>query len=469
MPGQPCLSNGMFGPTFGTTPNLLAFAVSEHEYDSTPPLSVAVHCYGNTFQGKQPTHFRGDMCAKSIRHSNAEGTNFKRTKQYPNGTTVKTIDECCALCNEDSSCTSWIATKDLKPDSSAGGSNCWVGFCADNVGEPTLHCTTKSATNRIGAHVEPSPPSFSDWWILGTRVDWYLAPANTKYDQYSALYELTGAPALPPRYGFGFMATYWGYNTMNEVIGNMTKFRDGRYPIDSFIMDYDWWNCGTSPGDHCEASKATGQDFSYDPVMFGPHTFDNGNGWPKVSTSNATDLLAYMHQGIGSDNDPHLLRMRFSGIRKPRSYSHTNYSHTNGWLLPDIDTVGAGLNNWNYTIDEFQEWYTQNNQHFVNDGIDFWWNDEGETQWYTYYYWNLAQRKEIDSAINSNQRMFTLNRAFTPGMQTFPAVTWTGDMQDCSHQKALMFAEWGQPYFTCDLTSPTATVLLRQYQGAVWW
>jgi len=38
-----------------------------------------------------------------------------------------------------------------------------------------------------------------------------------------------------------------------------------------------------------------------------------------------------------------------------------------------------------------------------------------------------------------------------------------------SHQKALMFAEWGQPYFTCDLTSPTATVLLRQYQGAVWW
>jgi len=65
--------------------------------------------------------------------------------------------------------------------------------------------------------------------------------------------------------------------------------------------------------------------------------------------------------------------------------------------------------------------------------------------------------------------MFTINRAFTPGMQRFPAVTWTGDMQDCSHAKALDFAMWGQPWFTCDLTSPTATVLLRQYQGAVWW
>ena len=203
--------------------------------------------------------------------------------------------------------------------------------------------------------------------------------------------------------------------------------------------------------------------------MFGPNTFDNGNGWPKTSTTNATDLFHYMHQGIGTDADPHSLRFRFSGIRKPRSYSHNNISKQNQWLLPDADTVGAGLNNWNYTIDSFQQWYTAGNEHFVQDGIDFWWNDEGETQWYTYYYWNLAQRKEIDSVIDTNQRMFTLNRAFTSGMQTFPAVTWTGDMQDCSHAKALLFAEWGQPWFTCDLTSPTATVLLRQYQGAVWW
>ena len=30
----------------------------------------------------------------------------------------------------------------------------------------------------------------------------------------------------------------WGYETMEYVEGNMTAFRDGRYPIDSFIMDY---------------------------------------------------------------------------------------------------------------------------------------------------------------------------------------------------------------------------------------
>jgi len=54
---------------------------------------------------------------------------------------------------------------------------------------------------------------------------------------------------------------------------------------------------------------------------------------------------------------------------------------------------------------------------------------KGETQWETYYFWNLAQRREVDS-VDPDRRMFTLNRAFTPGMQRFPAVTWTGDMQD---------------------------------------
>ena len=58
------------------------------------------------------------------------------------------------------------------------------------------------------------------------------------------------------------------------------------------------------------------------------------------------------------------------------------------------------------------------------------WNDEGETQWFTYLYWNMAQQAQWD-AVKPNQRHFTINRAFQPGMQRFPAVTWSGDGQDC--------------------------------------
>ena len=45
-----------------------------------------------------------------------------------------------------------------------------------------------------------------------------------------------------------------------------------------------------------------------------------------------------------------------------------------------------------------------------------WWNDEGETQWLNYLYWNMAQRDEYAAAL-PGQRHWTINRAFLPGIQ----------------------------------------------------
>lgn len=49
----------------------------------------------------------------------------------------------------------------------------------------------------------------------------------------------------------GFMATYWGYTSMREVESYMYEFRSRKLPIDSFIMDYDWFGpnpCGEVRG-----------------------------------------------------------------------------------------------------------------------------------------------------------------------------------------------------------------------------
>jgi len=93
-------------------------------------------------------------------------------------------------------------------------------------------------------------------------------------------------------------------------------------------------------------------------------------------------------------------------------------------------------------------------------------DDEGETQWFTYTWWNSAQA-QVSSLATPGKRFFTVNRAFQPGMQRYPATTWTGDDQDCSHAKTLGYVAVGQLYHECDMTSPTATVLVRQYQNAI--
>ena len=59
--------------------------------------------------------------------------------------------------------------------------------------------------------------------------------------------------------------------------------------------------------------------------------------------------------------------------------------------------------------------YAQGHTHFLEDGIDYWWNDEGETEWFTYLYWNMAQQAQF-TAVRPNARHFTINRAFQPGM-----------------------------------------------------
>lgn len=79
-------------------------------------------------------------------------------------------------------------------------------------------------------------------------------------------------------------------------------------------------------------------------------------------------------------------------------------------------------------------------------------------------WWNKVQ-SDTSQAVLPGKRFWTLNRAFQPGMQRYPAVTWTGDRQDCSHETVLSFTVAGQPYTACDMTAPDATVLVRQCES----
>lgn len=148
------------------------------------------------------------------------------------------------------------------------------------------------------------------------------------------------------------MVTYWGYDNMEQVEGNMTAFRDGAFPIDSFVMDYDWWNT---------AENNETLDFSYDQKMFGPHTFVHppGSTVPDANTSGPAELLAHFHDDLS---------MRWSGIRKPRTYSNAALSNASGWLLPDSFSVGAGNLNWNMSAPGWSAWYTEGHLHFLRDG-----------------------------------------------------------------------------------------------------
>jgi alpha-glucosidase len=431
-PARPCLGNGMFGPPFyyNAAGGYLSFAVSSGDYDPDYP-----HCYPAAFSGAIGGGGR-DFCDPALRHDGFDAVNPVRSAAFPNGLSNTTYATCCAACNGAADCVAFVWSDGTRPDPTG---NCWPLSSSGGL---------MPSTGRVYGGEGPPPPE-NAWWAMGSAADWYLAPVHTPLEFTRALYDLTGAPAVPPRRYLGFMATYWGYDTMQEMEGNGTAFRDGEYPIDLMIADYDWWLDPSTPD----------ADFNYRPSWWFNVSFVHppGSTVPNATCATPADVLAHWHTG---------LNMAWGGIRKPRTYSNIALANASGWLLPDSFAVGAGGNNFNFSAPGFAPWYVNNSLHFLNDGIDVWWNDEGETEWFTYTNWGRLEEEEL-AATRPGQRFFSINRAFQPGMQRAPAVTWTGDRQDCSHPTVLQFTAAGQLWTACDMTSPDATVLVRQYWNAV--
>lgn len=222
-----CLNNGDFGPPFyyNSEAGYLAFPVSAWLYDPTRP-----HCYPASFQGPPAAPWAA-TCDPGQLTAGKRAADPQRSPSYPGGLNVGSAKECCGFCAHDEACVG-------------------IDFAASPQ-DPTLEANCFPLRNYSGTAdapgwsfaataALPAPPAQPGWWTLGGgAADVYLAPSAAPLPFLKALYQLTGAPGIPPRYAFGAMWTYWGYDTMEQVEGNMTLFRDGAYPIDAHIMDYD--------------------------------------------------------------------------------------------------------------------------------------------------------------------------------------------------------------------------------------
>ena len=210
--------------------------------------------------------------------------------------------------------------------------------------------------------------SFISWSFPadGAALELYLMPAATLDAGTAAYYGLIGAPAVPPRFAFGFLASRWGWQNRSYIEDMLHAFRDGAYPIDAFIGDFGWFT--------------NVSDYSFPPAGF-PWYHDFGFSdatFPQPSQQ----LDAYRHD----------LHIRMGGIRKPRlgNTALLDEARQKGFLLPGGEASEAKLGyanqrNINYSIPAARDWYAQHQKHYIADGVAFFWNDEGETDYYTFH------------------------------------------------------------------------------------
>ncbi|WP_179412394.1 TIM-barrel domain-containing protein [Mucilaginibacter sp. E4BP6] len=285
------------------------------------------------------------------------------------------------------------------------------------------------------------------WTFPGKAANLYLWPAKTIYDGASGYVKLTGRPKLPPRWAFGYLQSQWGWADSAYIANVLTKFRTHKLPVDAFIFDFEWYT--TLPDYSVKKEGLAGfSDFTFNPKLF-PHP--------------AKQIAELKSQGV-----------KFIGIRKPRlgNAAALDTTRKNGWLIsPNTDSRDL-----NFSNAALRKWFEEKTKPLLNAGVDAWWDDEGESYYTCYYWWNTAQRDLLASA-RPNYRHFTINRAFSPGDQRFGYCTWSGDIPSTWSSLAdvpkdlLNFSLAGMYYSACDIGgfqgTPTKEMLVRWFQAGV--
>jgi alpha-glucosidase len=290
------------------------------------------------------------------------------------------------------------------------------------------------------------------WKFVGNAANLYLWPAKTMYVAASGYVKLTGRPKLPPRWAFGYLQSQWGWQDSAYIANVENKFRTHKLPVDAFIFDFEWYTVTPDYAVKNEGKEGF-SDFSFNPKLF-PHP--------------AKQIAAMKSDGL-----------KFIGIRKPRLGNNLflDTMRQNGWLSGgktgrdqfssrDLNFSNAGL----------RKWFEEKTRPLLNAGVDAWWDDEGESYYTCYYWWNYAQRDLLASA-RPNYRHFTINRAFSPGNQRFGYCTWSGDIPSTWPSLAdvpkdlLNFSLAGMYYGACDIGgfqgTPTKEMLVRWFQAGV--
>lgn len=290
------------------------------------------------------------------------------------------------------------------------------------------------------------------WTFPGATADLYIMPSATLKDAAKNYARLTGYAPVPPRWTFGYLQSRWGWVDRAYIEDTVAKFRQLHVPVDAFIYDFEWYT--PTPDYTLPASGLPDfKDFSFNPKLF-----------PEP----AAQIADYKEQGV-----------HFVGIRKPRMGNSETLAmiRKKQWNLPGLKgREKFESRDVNFANPDFREWYIAQSAPLLAAGIDGWWNDEGEAAYTMYFYWNLAENDGLAQS-RPGARLWTLNRAFSPGLQRLGAAAWTGDIKSSwavlasTPTTLLNWSLAGLPYETCDIGgfngNPSPELLSRWMEAGV--
>ncbi|HEX8713149.1 MAG TPA: TIM-barrel domain-containing protein [Terracidiphilus sp.] len=238
----------------------------------------------------------------------------------------------------------------------------------------------------------------------------------------AAVSRLAGPPPLPPEWTLGFINSQWG-SDQAEVEKIIAEYREKKIPIDGFILDFDW--------------KAWGED-NYGEWRWNS-TSGPGNVAPDKFPDGASGAFA---QRLAAEG------VKLAGILKPRilttvvgdpdkpteaaAYATAHHLwYPNEVLIPDYFSHRMA-GDLDFNNPETRSWYWQHLLPAFHAGMVGWWNDEadvsGKTIFNNFQFLNMGRMLYDGQRSDSNQRVWSINRAFYLGANRYAYAGWSGDI-----------------------------------------
>ena len=303
------------------------------------------------------------------------------------------------------------------------------------------------AVMRLGWR-QPAQPSLPLTWTseAADSIDYYFM-YGPELDKVIASYRrLTGSAPMFGKWAWGFWQCKNRYETQQELIDVVTRYRGLHVPIDGIIQDWQYWN----------------------PHPWGSHQFD-ATRYPDPAK-----LMRDLH----AENTHMLISVwpKFD-IDSPNSIELRKAGALYKQVIPYVYPPGKGQWYDPFNPNGRRTYWDQILRELFSYGIDGWWLDASEPE----LSGNWGEFRNYDTAAgpgstvfnaypllhttavyagqraeNSDKRVFILTRSAYAGQQRNAAVTWSGDIKGTWDVFAkqipagLNFSLSGIPYWTTD-------------------
>jgi alpha-glucosidase len=329
----------------------------------------------------------------------------------------------------------------------SGGATVAIGMQGDG-GAPFFFTTRYGVLiDSDGGEFNPLDESLR--FVKSSRKDVeFFVILGPPYTVMEGLAQLTGKAPMPPKWTLGFMNSQWG-SSEAEIREIAKTYAAKQIPISAFILDFDWKAWGEDNYGEWRWNSTSG------PGNDDPDKFPHG-----ASGEFANDLLG---QGI------HL-----AGILKPRILvdnvdgkptEAAAYATAHNFWYPGSNRVTdyqthRTMGNLDFNNPEMRKWFWDHLLPAFHTGMTAWWNDEadasGGLRFNNFQFPNMARALYEGQRADSDERVWSINRAYYLGALRYSYAMWSGDLttgfRSMAFQRRRMIASLnlGEPEWSMD-------------------